>query len=151
MVKISKKASKSTIRKAITQFQTNESSRGFQADKYFGKLVRKLDGVDYQKTLRNETYSAFPCKYSVISEIEVLGWFKISEKEKRFFTSLLSDCRVMELSSEIKRIAIELKQKHKLKVPDAIVAATSIHLGIPLLTFDSDFEIQNLNLLLLDN
>lgn len=89
---------------------------------------------------------------SAITEIGLLGWYKISEREKKFFLSLLSDCLVVELLAEVKSLAILLKQKNKLKLPDAIIATSSLYLEMPLLTFDSDFQkIHNLNLILLDN
>ena len=52
---------------------------------------------------------------------------------------------------DIKKISIELKQKQKIKLPDAVIAATAIYLDIPLLTYGSGFEkIKSLNLLLLN-
>lgn len=86
---------------------------------------------------------------SVITEMELLGWYKITDGQKKLFTSLLRECRVVDFSSEIKSIAI--KQNQKVKLPDAIIAATSVYLGIPLMTFDADFQkIKDLNLLLLE-
>ncbi|SOD80580.1 type II toxin-antitoxin system VapC family toxin [Spirosoma fluviale] len=88
---------------------------------------------------------------SVISEIELLGWHRISENEKIFFETLLNDCSLIELIPAIKDQAIRLKQIHKIKLPDAIIAATALFLGIPLLTFDSGFaKIDGLDLVLLD-
>jgi len=34
----------------------------------------------------------------------------------------------------------ERKQKHTVKLPDAVIAATAIYLDLPLLTFDKNFE-----------
>jgi predicted nucleic acid-binding protein len=88
---------------------------------------------------------------SVVSEVELLGWHKISANEKIFFAALIEDCSIIELIKPIKDITILLKQKHKIKLPDAIVAATAIFLGIPLLTFDTDFsKIEELDLILLE-
>ena len=88
---------------------------------------------------------------SVITEMELLGWYKITDGQKKLFTSLLRECRVVDFSSEIKSIAIAIKQNQKVKLPDAIIAATSVYLGIPLMTFDADFQkIKDLNLLLLE-
>jgi predicted nucleic acid-binding protein len=43
-----------------------------------------------------------------------------------------------------------LKQKHRIKLPDAIIAATAVYLDIPLITFDSDFDkIDDIKLILL--
>lgn len=50
----------------------------------------------------------------------------------------------------IKQIVKEIKRKYKIKLPDAIIAATSIYLDIPLVTFDVDFKnIEELKLVLL--
>jgi predicted nucleic acid-binding protein len=50
----------------------------------------------------------------------------------------------------IKQIIKQIKQAYKIKLPDAIVAATAIYLDIPLITFDSDFsKITDLKLVLL--
>jgi predicted nucleic acid-binding protein len=88
---------------------------------------------------------------SVVSEIELLGWHKIYENEKIFFAALIEDCSIVELIKPIKDMTILLKQKHKIKLPNAIVAATAIFLGIPLLTFDTDFsKIEELDLILLE-
>jgi predicted nucleic acid-binding protein len=87
---------------------------------------------------------------SVITEIELLGWHKITESQNRFFRTLLNDCQVIELLPEVKRTAIEIRRTNKIKIPDAIIAATSLYLDIPLLTHDSGFsKIKNLNLLLI--
>jgi predicted nucleic acid-binding protein len=38
------------------------------------------------------------------------------------------------------KLSAEIRKKSKLKLPDAIIAATSIFLHIPLVSFDSDFD-----------
>ena len=62
---------------------------------------------------------------SVISELEVLTYPDITPKEeanaKRFFQQLNS----VDLSSEIKDATITLRRSHRLKLPDAIIAATA--------------------------
>jgi len=45
----------------------------------------------------------------------------------------------------------EVKQKHIIKLPDAIIAATAIYLDMPFLTFDKGFKnIPNLKLIMCD-
>lgn len=88
---------------------------------------------------------------SVVSEIELLGWYKISDEGKLFFEALLDDCLIVELIPAIKEHAIRIKQHHRIKPPDAIIAAIALFLGIPLLTFNSDFaKNAGLNLVLLE-
>jgi len=88
---------------------------------------------------------------SVITEIELLGWPRISQAHKEYFGKLIEECHVVELSSAIKNLTIELKQKHKIKLPDAVIAASALYLDVPLLTRDVAFEkIKSLNLLIIE-
>jgi predicted nucleic acid-binding protein len=49
------------------------------------------------------------------------------------------------------QIAISLKQKYSVKIPDAIIAATAKSFDLPLITADIDLEkIEGVNILLLD-
>jgi len=87
---------------------------------------------------------------SAISEIELLGKKDISQQEVKIIKNLLQDCALLPFTNEVKEKTIELKQKYTIKVPDAIIAATSICAGIPLITADKGFEkITELNLHLL--
>lgn len=45
------------------------------------------------------------------------------------------------MNDKIKELCISLKQKYKVKIPDAIIAASSIVYGLPLITSDADFKI----------
>ena len=78
---------------------------------------------------------------SVITEIELLGWHKLNEKEKSLLHLLLNDCVIFDLTADIRKLAIQIKQQVKIKTPDAIIAATSRYLQIPLVTSDKDFRI----------
>ena len=87
---------------------------------------------------------------SVITEIELLGWHKITAKQESFLKSLHSDCPIVGLSKPAKELAIEIRQKHKIKLPDSIIAASSLHLDVPLLTQGKGFEkIKSLNLFII--
>jgi predicted nucleic acid-binding protein len=89
--------------------------------------------------------------YSFITEIELLGKPEITAAEVKKVKSLLTACVKVQHIETINEIAIALKQRHKLKIPDAIIAATAIQQGIPLLTFDKDFtKIDELDLVLLE-
>ena len=77
---------------------------------------------------------------SVITEIELLGAFSISKIQKNQIVNLIQDCFIIEMDFKIKQKCIDLRQKYKLKIPDAIIAATAIIYQIPLITSDGDFE-----------
>lgn len=77
---------------------------------------------------------------SFISEIELLGGFSIPKIQKGQFKQLINDCFIIEMNYKIKEKCIDIRNNHKLKIPDAIIAATSIVYNIPLITSDKDFE-----------
>lgn len=77
---------------------------------------------------------------SFISEMEMLGYTGISASAVKAIKSLLHDCIVVDFNNEIKEKAISIKQKTNIKLPDAIVAATSIYLDMPLFTADKSFR-----------
>jgi predicted nucleic acid-binding protein len=87
---------------------------------------------------------------SVISEIELLGWYKLSKDEKQKLRSLLDDCIIFELTAEIRKLAIEIRQQKKIKTPDAIIAATAMYLQIPIVSSDKGLKnISGIELILL--
>jgi predicted nucleic acid-binding protein len=87
---------------------------------------------------------------SAITEIELLGWYNISKSDVKELQDLLSDCIIIELNAEIKNLAIKIRQQAKIKTPDAIIAATSLYLQLPLVTSDKRLQsIPDLELILL--
>jgi len=84
---------------------------------------------------------------SIISEIELLSYQSISSSEIKEVENFLKEIRVVSLDQSIKELVIQMRRKYSLKIPDAIVAATSINLGIPLVTADKGFKkIQELSI-----
>ena len=77
---------------------------------------------------------------SEITEMEMLGVKKISPVTLKIRRALLDNCYLINFNSEIKKIAVEIKQKVQIKLPDAIVAASAIHIGLPIITADKDFR-----------
>lgn len=87
---------------------------------------------------------------SIISEIELLGYHGLAQEDMAALHALLDDCLVVGLLPEIKDIAIELRQQYRIKTPDAIIAATSRYLRLPLVTSDKGFaRIKNLELIII--
>lgn len=88
---------------------------------------------------------------SIITEIELLGWYKITKEQKQVIKGLMRELTIFPLNEMIKEATIHLKQNQKIKTPDAIIAATSQWLRIPLLTADKDFKhIEDLDAIVLD-
>jgi len=105
----------------------------FVADTNF--LISLHEGASFVKPFLDQSVAI-----SIITEIELLGWPKISEPEKKKLKALLNECEVIDLRPEIKEVAIRLRQKQSIKVPDAIIAATSVFLKVPLVTSDRGFK-----------
>ncbi len=62
---------------------------------------------------------------SVITKIEVLG-FSVSSASHRLLAGFFDDAIVFGLSEEVTEKTIELRKHHKIKLPDAIIAATAL-------------------------
>jgi predicted nucleic acid-binding protein len=77
---------------------------------------------------------------SFIVELELLGYQEISIEEESWVEMFLDQCVVIDINSGIKEIATYIQRQYNLKLPDAIIAATSIFLGVPLLSADHHFE-----------
>ncbi len=87
--------------------------------------------------------------YSVISKIEVIG-FQQSEALEKQARKLLSGLIEIPLTSEIAEQTIALRKLHKIKLPDAVIAATALIVGLTLVTRNSK-DFAQINGLLLTN
>jgi predicted nucleic acid-binding protein len=97
--------------------------------------------------LANLLYQEILC-VSVITEIELLSYKNITRPEEHSIKKFLTEFRKIELDSQIKEKCIEIRKLYGLKVPDSIIAATAIHLNLPLVTSDKQFKkIKELELL----
>lgn len=102
------------------------------------------DKGNAQAYLQNNTVYA-----SIISELELLGFHNISNKEYKYFEILLQNCTVVELIRPIKEKVISIRRSTKIKLPDAIIVATAMYLNIPLLTYDKGLSrIKNIDLII---
>jgi predicted nucleic acid-binding protein len=73
---------------------------------------------------------------SVISELELLAYPGLDASEEQRVRAFLADIPVTDLTQAIKHHAIDLRKRHGLKLPDAIVAGTALALEATLLTND---------------
>lgn len=88
---------------------------------------------------------------SEITEIELLVKGGITQADYSIRSEMINTCTIFTLTERIKKITIKLKQKYNIKIPDARIAATAIHLNLPLITADKGFKkIKELDLQLLE-
>jgi len=73
---------------------------------------------------------------SFITQLELLSFKAITENEINQIEGFLNHCSIIEMSSRIKKDTIFLRRKYGLKLPDAIIAGSSLFLNAPLFTAD---------------
>ena len=85
--------------------------------------------------------------FSAISEIELLSASHLTKNDIETIKAFLSLCQRVELSSEIIDRTIGIRRDYHFKIPDAVIAASALHLQMPLVSADTDFKrIAGLNL-----
>ena len=85
---------------------------------------------------------------SVITKIETRSWRSAIIQEEESIKSFVNFSNIIALSDNIVEKCIEIRRNHKVKTPDAIIAATAIVSDFTLLTSDSDFDrIPNLKII----
>ncbi len=77
---------------------------------------------------------------SFVTEIELLGYSGLTRQKQQELKTMIDEMYVIEMNNLQKQICIALRQKHKLKTPDAIIAAAAIEKNIPLITADKIFS-----------
>ena len=109
-------------------------------------LIYLLSGDSCMKS-----YLASYIGLSVISEIELLSFPEITSFEEQQIRSFIKDCTVLFLTENVKNKTIALRRSYKVKLPDAIIAATAIENNLQLITADKGFkQIAELDLALIE-
>ncbi len=76
---------------------------------------------------------------SVISQIEFLAFAGLSDSDRALFAEFLSRSHVVALSVDATALIdqiVQIRQAHRLKLPDAIIAASALTMRATLLTAD---------------
>jgi predicted nucleic acid-binding protein len=116
----------------------------FIADTNF--LIYIHEGYDIVEPFMKYNFGA-----SFISEVELLGFKGLTISDEKKLKSLLTDCFLLSWNEKIKETTILLRRKYSIKLPDAIVAATSIVYDLPLVTADKGFsKINELDVILIE-
>jgi predicted nucleic acid-binding protein len=75
---------------------------------------------------------------SVITELELLSFPRISAEQEAKIKLFLEKREILPLTEEIKHTAIEFRRRTNRKLPDSIIAATSIVSNATLVTRDRE-------------
>jgi predicted nucleic acid-binding protein len=77
---------------------------------------------------------------SFVTELEILSYPSLTPQEEIRLRKLLAEMPVIDATREIKDSAIALRKQYRLKLPDALIAATAQTLKATLITNDKGFD-----------
>lgn len=81
------------------------------------------------------------CNISIITKMETLGYHFASIAEQQTVESFITDTTVMQINDDIVSKTIAIRKQYKIKLPDAIIAATALVYGLHLITRNiTDFK-----------
>jgi len=95
----------------------------FEGDANLGSLLQNV-----------EAYVSFA------SEIELLGSKYANPEDQNWVDMFLEECFVIGIDSGVRELASYVQWHYNVNLSEAIVAATSMSLGIPLLSTNANFE-----------
>ena len=79
--------------------------------------------------------------YSIISKVEVLGYWNLSVAQNDAIAAVLAPMREISLTARQCEHAINLRQQRKMSLGDALIAATAMDHNLPLATRNTkDFD-----------
>jgi predicted nucleic acid-binding protein len=84
--------------------------------------------------LENIFEQSSPVYISTVTEAELFGFSSLTEKEIERIDSLLSSLSIIPLDSRLARMAGYIRRNHRLKIPDSVIAATTLFTNSVLVT-----------------
>jgi predicted nucleic acid-binding protein len=86
-----------------------------------------------------------------MTQIEVFAHPEMTEEKAAVFSEVMSVFDVIDITPDIKIETIRIRRDYKLKIPDAIIAASALVSNVPLLTADRAFNrLLNQDIILFD-
>jgi predicted nucleic acid-binding protein len=105
---------------------------------YLSKKLLNTDDI----IKHNEKYAI-----SIVSYMEILGYNFQNKQEEIFIEKMLSYFKIVYIDIDIANEVIKLRKKYKIKLPDAIIVATSSLNNARLITNDIQLsKIKELNM-----
>jgi hypothetical protein len=75
---------------------------------------------------------------SVVTRIEVLGFHRLTQEDRVDLLAFLAGGEELPLDDEVAENAVRLRQERRMSLGDAIIAATALVHGLPLVTRNGD-------------
>lgn len=103
---------------------------------YIGNRLN-IEFMDKLDTLFNLQYHI-----SVINKIELLGYPNLDKNEEAKFNLFIDNSIIHEIDNETVNRTIKLRKTYKIKLPDALIAATCLVNNLSIITLNTrDFEV----------
>lgn len=104
--------------------------------------IEWLTGSALGKRLGKEMPDKANCIVPTMVQLELAKWLtrEVNEDEADRVIAYTQKCVVVPLDTRLALLAAELHRQHKLATADAIVYATALTRGVPLLTCDAHFD-----------
>jgi predicted nucleic acid-binding protein len=98
--------------------------------------------VDYAKGVASVAphIEGYEVHISIITEIEFLAWPGLDETRVAEARAFLHEYSSNDIGDFVRDYSAWIKRTYKLKLPDAVIAATAKHLNAPLITRDQGFR-----------
>ena len=97
-------------------------------------IIYLLSGNDCMKPFLQKKLAV-----SVISFMELLSFPSITDKEEKTIRQFLDKCDILPIDELTREKTILVRKKQKVKLPDAIIAATAMTRDLSLITADTGF------------
>ena len=89
-----------------------------------------------QTTLQRLAPLTGQCAYSAVTRMELLGFPGITEAEQALIDARLQELSYLALDRRIEDATIALRRQRRIKLPDAVIAATALTHGLELLSLE---------------
>lgn len=109
-----------------------------------GFLKKKENVIE---RLKEKDINLSSCAYSAITRMELLGFPRITYDESNAIKNFLNDIYYFPIDRVLEDQTIKIRQLIKIKLPDAVIAATAIHHNIELITLDTELTDKVLHIL----
>lgn len=90
------------------------------------RLMDLLDGIEVHM--------------SFITVVELLSYPQLNHREEEGIREFLKSSSIISESESLREQTIKIRKEHKLKLPDAFIAATSMMFELPLISADKVFS-----------
>ena len=102
---------------------------------YLADAIPK-EGIDRVEEILKTSFNV-----SIITKIEFLGWRGHTEEGFKKAEEFINFARIIPLTNEIANLTIDLSREYRIKLPDAVIAATALYHDLTLVTRnEKDFK-----------